>query len=152
LMWHNHFATSNAKVHDPMLMRRQNELLRRRAKGTFLFLLSAVLHDPAVLVWLDAPSNRRGRPNENLARELMELFTLGAGNSTETDVKEAARALTGWHVRDGEFTRCPEWHDDGERTILGRKGNFDGDELLRILADHPATARRLAWRLCAMFL
>ena len=152
LVWHNHFATGNQKVADVGMMRRQNDIFRALGRAPFQELLSAVLHDPAVLVWLDAPSNRRGRPNENLARELMELFTLGAGNFTESDVKEAARALTGWHVRDGQFLKCPEWHDDGEKTILGRKGNFDGDNLLRILTEHPAAARRLVWRLCATFM
>ena len=152
LMWHNHFATSNFKVGDVQIMRRQNEVFRAHGRGSFRKLLSAVLHDPAVLVWLDAPSNRKGRPNENLSRELMELFTLGVGHFDETDVKEAARALTGWHVRDGEFTKRPEWHDDGKKTILGRRGNWDGDDLIAILCDHPATARRLAWRLCDTFM
>ena len=94
LMWHNHFATSIQKVGDPTAMRRQNETFRRLARKPFGELLEAVAHDPALLIWLDAPANRKGHPNENLARELMELFTLGIGHYGETDVKETARALT----------------------------------------------------------
>src|SRR5262249_17720534 len=98
LMWHNHFATSIAQVRDAGTMRRQNEIFRDLARAPFGKLLTAVTHDPALLLWLDAPANRVGHPNENLARELMELFTLGIGHYTEADVKEAARALTGWTV------------------------------------------------------
>jgi uncharacterized protein (DUF1800 family) len=148
LLWHNHFATSNEKVKDLRAMRRQNEVFRRHARAPFGKLLEAVVHDPAVLVWLDAPANRKGKPNENLARELMELFTLGIGHYTENDVKEVARALTGWMVRGGKFRADPEEHDAGEKTILGRKGAWNGDDLVRLLLEHPATSRRLAWRLC----
>jgi uncharacterized protein (DUF1800 family) len=148
LLWHNHFATSNDKVNDPAAMRRQNELFRRHGRGPFGALLKAVVHDPALLVWLDAPANRKGRPNENLARELMELFTLGVGHYSETDVKEAARALTGWKLARGAFRDWAPDHDDGEKTLLGHQGRWNGDDLVRILLDHPATARRLAWRLC----
>jgi hypothetical protein len=148
LLWHNHFATSNEKVEDTAVMRRQNEVQRKHARGPFGELLRAVLHDPAVLIWLDAPANRKGKPNENLGRELMELFTLGIGHYTETDVKEAARALTGWRVKNDAFHEWPPDHDDGEKTILGHKGRWKGDDLVRMLLEHPATARRLAWRLC----
>jgi uncharacterized protein (DUF1800 family) len=147
LLWHNHFATSNEKVNDVHAMRRQNEILRKYGRGPFGDLLKAVVHDPAVLIWLDAPANRKGQPNENLGRELMELFTLGVGNYTEQDVKEAARTLTGWKVARGEFRDWAPDHDDGEKTILGHKGAWKGDDLVRILLEHPATARRLAWRL-----
>jgi uncharacterized protein (DUF1800 family) len=151
LLWHNHFATSNTKVEDLAAMRRQNELFRTLGRKPFGELLTAVVRDPALLLWLDAPANRKEHPNENLGRELMELFTLGIGNYTETDVKEAARALTGWTVTDGEFRDVAARHDNGEKTILGRKGAWKGDDLLRILLDHPATARRLAGRLCEQF-
>src|SRR6516165_12348775 len=103
LMWHNHFATSNLKVENLTAMRRQNEIFRKLGRGPFGELLKAVVHDPAMLVWLDAPSNRKGHPNENLARELMELFTLGVGHYTERDVQDAARALTGWSVEEDAF-------------------------------------------------
>jgi uncharacterized protein (DUF1800 family) len=95
-MWHNHFATGYAKVRNIRLMQRQNDLFRSHARSKFAMLLNAVVRDPALLVYLDAQANSKGRPNENLARELMELFTLGIGNYAETDVKEAARCLSGW--------------------------------------------------------
>jgi hypothetical protein len=148
LVWHNHFATSNDKVNDVAAMRRQNEILRLHARGPFGDLLRAVVHDPAMLVWLDAMENRKGHVNENLARELMELFTLGIGHYAETDVKEAARALTGWKVAQDAFRAWAGDHDDGDKTVLGRKGRWTGDDLVEMLLEHPATSRRLAWRLC----
>jgi uncharacterized protein (DUF1800 family) len=148
LLWHNHFATSNDKVNDVAAMRRQNEIFRKHGRGPFGELLKAVVHDPALLIWLDAPANRKGQPNENLARELMELFTLGVGHYTETDVKEAARALTGWKLARGEFRDWAPDHDDGDKTLLGHTGHWKGDDLVQILLEHPATSRRLAWRLC----
>jgi uncharacterized protein (DUF1800 family) len=151
LMWHNHFATSNAKVDDLVAMRRQNELFRAFGRKPFAELLTAVVRDPALLIWLDAPANRKEHPNENLGRELMELFTLGVGNYGENDVKDAARALTGWTVEDGEFQEIAGRHDDGEKTILGKKGAWKGEDLLKILLEHPATARRLAVRLGEQF-
>jgi uncharacterized protein (DUF1800 family) len=152
LMWHNHFATSNAKVRDAGMMRRQNETFRDLARAPFGKLLDTALRQPALLHWLDAPSNRKGHPNENLARELMELFTLGIGPYSETDVKEAARALTGWTVADGRFKESPAQHDDGDKVILGRRGRWKGADLVKMLLDHPATAHRLAWRLCELFM
>ncbi len=152
LMWHNHFATSNLKVSNLAFMRRQNELFRKLGRGPFGELLGAVVHDPAMLVWLDAPSNRKGHPNENLARELMELFSLGIGHYTEHDVKEAARALTGWRVENEVFTEVAARHDAGEKTILGQTGHWKGDDLVRMVLEHPATSRRLAWRICELFL
>jgi uncharacterized protein (DUF1800 family) len=152
LVWHNHFATSQLKVADLAAMRRQNESFRKHARGRFGDLLRAMLCDPALLVFLDAPANRKDRPNENLARELMELFTLGVGNFTEQDVKQAARALTGRSVVTGVYQYDPEQHDDAEKTILGKTESFNGDALAELLLDHPATARRLAFRLCDAFL
>lgn len=151
LMWHNHFATSNLKVNDLRLMRQQNEMFREHAVAPFGQLLRAAVNDPALLVWLDAPSNRAGQPNENLARELMELFTLGIGHYGEEDVREAARALTGWTVKRGEFREQESLHDEGEKTILGNTGRWKGGDLVRLLLDHPATAQRLARRLCGEF-
>jgi uncharacterized protein (DUF1800 family) len=152
LMWHDHFATSNLKVNDLSLMRRQNETLRSLGRGPFGRLLHAMLRDPALLVWLDAVENTRGHPNENLARELMELFTLGIGHYSEDDVKQAARALTGWKVVGDEARFVPGRHDPGTETVLGREGTFDADGLAGLLLEHPATSRRLAWRLCHEFL
>jgi uncharacterized protein (DUF1800 family) len=152
LVWHNHFATSQLKVEDVEAMRRQNETFRRQARGPFGDLLRAMLRDPALLYWLDAPSNRKGKPNENLARELMELFTLGVGQFSERDVKEVARALTGRTVVHGRYAVRPDWRDDAPKTILGKNDGFDGDQVADILLQHPATARLLAWRLCQSFL
>ncbi len=152
VLWHDHFATSQLKVEDVESMHDQNETIRRHARGPFGELLRAMLCDPALLVWLDAPSNRKGKPNENLARELMELFTLGVGNYSEGDVKEAARALTGRTVLQGRYAFRAEHHDDGEKTVLGKTARLDGDRLADVLIDHPATSRRLAWRLCREFL
>jgi uncharacterized protein (DUF1800 family) len=148
LVWHNHFATSNLKVEDLAAMRRQNELFRALGRDSFRKLLPAVVRDPALLVWLDAPANRKGHPNENLARELMELFTLGIGHYSEADVQEAARALTGWTVVDGAFRHVAVRHDAGEKTVFGHKGRWTGDDLLRLLLDRPAAAERLAFRIC----
>jgi uncharacterized protein (DUF1800 family) len=151
LLWHDHFATSNLKVNDLALMRRQNETLRSLCRASFGRLLHAMLHDPALLVWLDAPENTKGHPNENLARETLELFTLGIGHYSEDDVKQAARALTGWKLVDDEARLVRVRHDPGIKTILGRSGAFDADGLAALLRDHPATSRRLAWRLCHEF-
>jgi uncharacterized protein (DUF1800 family) len=115
-------------------------------------LLNAAVRSQALLAYLDAPANRKGHPNENLARELMELFSLGVGHYTEGDVKEAARALTGWTVRDEAFFENDKGHDDGEKTILGKKGRWKGADLVRIVLEQPATARRLAWRVAGTFL
>src|SRR5207248_129500 len=124
LLWHDHFATANGKVQDASLMRRQNDTLRVHGRGKFADLLNAAVREPALLLYLDAQANRKGHPNENLGRELMELFTLGVGHYTEKDVKEAARALTGWTVEDGQFAEAPERHDAGEKTLLGRTGKW----------------------------
>jgi uncharacterized protein (DUF1800 family) len=151
LLWHDHFATSNLKVGDLGLIHRQNETFRRLARAPFGDLLRAAVHEPALLVWLDAPANRKGHPNENLARESMELFTLGLGPFSESDVKDAARALTGWSVEDGNFVSKSNVHDTGAKAILGRTGPWTGDDFVGILLEHPATADRLAARLCSMF-
>jgi uncharacterized protein (DUF1800 family) len=152
LTWHDHFATSNLKVENLSAMRVQNEVFRKLGRAHFGKLLNAAVRDPATLTWLDAPANRKGQPNENLARELMELFSMGIGNYTEADVKEAARALTGWTVSDDAFAENEKAHDDGEKTILGKKGKWNGADLVRIVLEHPATAKRVAGRICSLFL
>ena len=152
LMWHNHFATSNLKVNSLSLMWRQNEWLRQHAMGSFKDMLLGVIRDPAMLLWLDANTNRVGHPNENLARELMELFTLGVGNYSEADVQAAARALTGWSVNNGELRFRIAHHDADRKTILGKEANFDADSLVELLLTQSATSRRLAWRLCDTFM
>lgn len=152
LMWHNHFATSHAKVQNVGHMRGQNERLRSGCRGSFANLLSSVVKHPATLVWLDADANRKEHPNENLAREIMELFSLGVGNYSEPDIKEAARALTGWTVERGEFAVYDDRHDGEEKSIFGQRGKWTGDDLLRLLIENPAAARRLAYRLGRQFM
>lgn len=149
LFWHNHFATSAEKVKPPVLMYGQNEILRRNATGNFKTLLSEVSKDAAMIYWLDNQTNIKGRPNENFAREVMELFTLGIGHYTEQDIQQAARAFTGWSVgrgREGEdilglksphFTFRERAHDTGDKTIFGRTGNFGGEDVLEMLTSNP---------------
>ena len=151
LFWHGHFATSAAKVDKAQMMLDQNEMLRQHARGEFEDMLRAVSRDPAMLVYLDSTTNRRIHPNENYARELMELFTLGVGNYTEKDVKEVARAFTGWEVLGDRFVFNSAQHDTGAKLILGRTGNFDGDDAVRIVLDHPAASRFIARKLIRFF-
>jgi uncharacterized protein (DUF1800 family) len=151
-MWHNYFATSNRKVQDLELMRQQNELIRENARAPFGRLLAAVVKHPAMLMWLDADANRKGKANENLAREMLELFTLGIGNYTESDVQAGARALTGWGVIDGRFGIRNARHDSESKTFLGTTGPLTGDDLLTIVTQNPSTAGRLARRICRTFL
>jgi len=137
--WHNHWATSISKVRDATFMLRQNQLLRSQAFGSFTTLAQKMLMDPALLIWLDAEKNTKAAPNENLARELMELFTLGVDSGyTEDDVKQAARALTGWRVAaDGTVTNDPKRTDPGPETVLGTTDRFTPTTLLAtILATH----------------
>lgn len=142
LFWHNHFATELIKVKMPFLMLKQNQLLRRLALGNFRELVQYIAKDPAMLIYLDNSSNRKGSPNENFARELLELFTLGEGHYTETDIKEAARSFTGWTInRDtGEFFFNPIQHDFGRKTFLGRSGFFNGNDIINIVFEEPQTA------------
>jgi uncharacterized protein (DUF1800 family) len=151
LLWHDHFATAHSKVDDAGLMRRQNDTLRTHATGKFAALLNAAVRKPATLLYLDAQTNRKGHANENLARELMELFTLGVGHYSEADVKEAARALTGWSVDDGKFVEVAERHDVGEKTVLGVKGPFDGTQLVALLLKQPTVADRIVKKLVRQF-
>ncbi|HUH91588.1 MAG TPA: DUF1800 domain-containing protein [Casimicrobiaceae bacterium] len=151
LFWHNHFVSAQQKVRLAELMYRQNVTLREHALGNFGDLLHAIARDPAMLVYLDGAHNRKGAPNENFARELMELFTLGEGSYSERDVKEAARAFTGWSLNreTGRFVFRPFLHDYGEKTVLGRSGRLDGDDVLDLLLARPETAEfvtRKLWR------
>ncbi|MDB6023300.1 MAG: hypothetical protein JWQ04_3157 [Pedosphaera sp.] len=143
LFWHGHFATSAEKVRDAYLMWRQNDLFRQQATGNWLELLTATAKDPAMLVWLDQAQSRKEHPNENFAREVMELFTLGEGHYTEKDITEAARALTGWTYNraDEEFDERPRIHDDGVKTVLGRTGRLKGDDVLQAIVEQPQAAR-----------
>ena len=153
LFWHNHFVSSLQKVKSTGWMVAQNQLLRRHALERFGPMLHAVSRDPAMIVYLDGASNRKGSPNENFAREVMELFTLGEGNYTEQDIKEAARAFTGWSIdrETGEFRWRAFAHDDGVKTVLGQSGNFDGDAVLDILLARPETANFVVSKLWREF-
>ncbi len=151
LFWHNHFATSIAKVGRSELMFRQNQLLRRHALGKFGPLLAGISHDPAMLIWLDSNSNIKGRPNENYAREILELFSLGVGNYSEEDIRQAARAFTGWGTAGGEFVFNENLHDGGDKTVLGQSGRLGGDDVVRIILAQPACARFLAGKLFREF-
>lgn len=151
LFWHDHFATSNAKVADLRAMQAQVALLRELGGGDFRRLLHAVARDPAMLVWLDGDQNRVGEPNENFAREVLELFALGIGNYDERDVREAARAFTGWGTRGRAFAWRPEHHDRGEKRVLGARGAFDGDAVLDVILASPDCPRHVARSLLAEF-
>jgi uncharacterized protein (DUF1800 family) len=150
LFWHDHFATSLAKVRDAKLMFRQNALFREHALGKFGPMLRAVGRDGAMLVWLDSNSNVKGKPNENYAREVMELFSLGVGNYAERDIREAARAFTGWHTDGTGFKLNAAQHDEGEKTVLKQTGNWGGDDVVTILLEQPACARFLVRKLYAL--
>lgn len=148
LFWHDHFATSADKVTDTGLLLEQHQTFVRYGEGPFEDLLRAVAWDPAMLRFLDGDSNRRGLPNENLAREILELFSLGPGHYTEHDIREAARALTGRTVRRGRPVQVPEHHDPGPKTVLGQKVQ-DGDDLVRVIVAREACPRfliRKLWR------
>lgn len=160
LFWHDHFATSQEKVHRHRKMIDHIETLRRHANGNFRELLIAVSQDPAMLIWLDNRDNVKGSPNENYAREIMELFTMGEGNGyTEDDIKEVARAFTGWTITEddttaegaGSFIDRKELHDDGEKAFLGKTGPFDGYDAIDIIVAHPATARYIVGKLAREF-
>ncbi|MGA8546314.1 MAG: DUF1800 domain-containing protein [Mycobacterium sp.] len=149
LLWHNHFATSAQKVRVAAHMSAQNQKLRNLALGDFRSLAYAMLTDAAMLRWLDGQSNTAKAPNENLAREFMELFTLGHGGGyTEDDVREGARALTGWAVRpDGQTSLLPSRHDHTAKTLFGVTGNFDAAGFSDIVLAQPKSAQFVATRL-----
>ena len=153
LFWHDHFATSVQKVKDPALMFRQNEIFRAQGAGNFEALAQSVAKDPAMLVWLDANENRKGSPNENFARELFELFLLGIGNYTEDDVREAARAFTGWQYRrsTATFALARAQHDGDRKTVFGQTGSFGGEDVIRMAVGQPASAPYVTARIWSGF-
>lgn len=151
LFWHGHFATSVLKVNEPAWMARQYRLFLDLGLGPFADLLGKVTRDPAMIRWLDNETNSKGHPNENYARELFELFTLGEGNYTENDIKEAARAFTGWHILEDRYHFSARLHDDGEKEVLGTRGALGGDDVCRIALDQKACGRFLARKLLAFF-
>lgn len=153
LFWHNHFTSSIQKTLQPSLLYKQNLLLRKYALGNFNTLLHEIVKDPAMLVYLDCYQNVKDRPNENLARELLELFTLGRGHYSEADVKTVARALTGYGVNDqtGQFIARTEQHDTNSMTCLGQTGCFTGCDIVDMLLKHPRTAEHIAEKVWSAF-
>jgi uncharacterized protein (DUF1800 family) len=159
LFWHGHFATSSRKVRILELMLRQNELLRRHALGDFAALLTEIIVDPAMLIWLDGAGSTRAKPNENFAREFLELFTLGVGHYTEADIREAARAFTGWY-REGldgargveSFHFDPDLHDSGVKTFLHQTGPWKPADIVRITLEQPEAATFLCRKLYRFFI
>jgi uncharacterized protein (DUF1800 family) len=151
LFWHGHFATGVSKVRDARMMQRQNEMLRAKASGGLRDLLLGILRDPAMLVYLDNGENVKNRPNENFGRELLELFTMGVGHYTERDVREAARAFTGWTNDALAFHFDAAQHDFGEKTFLGRTGTLDGEDIIDTILAQPVTAEFVAGKLYRFF-
>src|SRR5947207_3310635 len=153
LFWHGHFATSVQKVRDAYFIWLQNDTFRRLALGRWLQLLTAVAKDPAMLIWLDQAQSRKEHPNENFAREVMELFALGEGHYTEKDVTEAARALTGWTLNrvQQKFEYRSAIHDAGLKTVLGRSGNLTGNDVLEQIVAQPQAARFICAKLWSYF-
>ena len=151
LFWHGHFATGENKVRDYRMMLRQNEMLRASASGRLRSLLIGILKDPGMLVYLDNGENIKAHPNENFGRELLELFTMGVGHYTERDVREAARAFTGWTNDALVFRFDNSQHDFGEKTFLGRTGRFNGDDIIDIILEQPVTAEFIAGRIYRYF-
>jgi uncharacterized protein (DUF1800 family) len=153
LFWHNHFTSSLEKVKYTPAMYRQNDLFRREALGNFGRLLNAVARDPAMLIYLDGARSVARQPNENFARELLELFTLGEGHYTEADIKNAARAFTGWSIdrETAAFRVHEQVHDSGQKTFLSQSGPFTGDDILAILLKQPRTAELVVEKLWREF-
>ncbi len=151
LFWHGHFATTEEKVRDYRKMLRQLEIFQQNGLGDFRSLLVNVAQDPAMLAFLDAGVNVKGAPNENFAREIMELFSMGVGNYSEHDIREAARAFTGWNFQGTTFRVNDDKHDDGVKAVLGREGRFDGVAVIDIILEQPVTAEFLAAKLYRFF-
>jgi len=162
LLWHQVFATAVSKVTHPPEMVRQVEMFRRYGMGHYSTLLLELSKNPAMIFWLDNNENHKDAPNENWARELLELFSMGQGNYSEEDVKECARAFTGWTLGptipgilfnrfQWEFEYDPLDHDENEKTFLGHTGNLNGEDIIKIIMSHPATARFVARHLYNFF-
>lgn len=153
LFWHGHFACEYETVFQSYFMYRQNEMFRQHAAGNFGALLHGLVHDPTMLRYLNNDTNLKGKPNENLAREIMELFALGLGNYTEEDIRQAAKALTGYTYDhwSGQFRFHEARHDTGPKTIFGKTGTYTGDDLVDLILQQPSTARFIARKLFLFF-
>ena len=171
LFWHGLFATAYGKLNHAKAVVNQTNIFRRQGLGSFANLLREISRDPAMIFWLDNKDNHKGAPNENYGRELLELFSMGIGNYTEDDVKACANAFTGWTIRNAEymsirasrdsiwpsgrldwqFIYLPEDHDDSEKTFLGHTGRFNGDDIIDIITQHPASGWFIAGQLYNFF-
>jgi uncharacterized protein (DUF1800 family) len=153
LFWHGHFATSGLKVRPAFKMWLQNETLRRNALGNFSTLVKSISRDPAMMVWLDVAQSKKENPNENFAREIMELFTLGEGHYTESDVKEAARAFTGYRINgpDQSFKFAQQQFDSGLKNFMGKTGPWNGDQIVDIIVSQPQCARLIGAKIWKFF-
>jgi uncharacterized protein (DUF1800 family) len=153
LFWHGHFATSAAKVRNAYWMWLQNETFRRNALGNFEILLKEISRDPAMMIFLDLAQSLKKHPNENWAREAMELFTLGIGHYTEQDIRQSARAFTGYRIdlTSQRFRYAPGQHDPGRKSFMGRSGNFSGDDILDIILQQPACPQLIGRKLWRFF-
>ena len=151
LFWHGHYAVNESKVRDYRKLLAELELFHETGTGSFRDLMVAVAQDPAMLSFLDAGVNVKGAPNENFAREIMELFTMGVGNYTETDIREAARAFTGWNYAGLDFVINEDQHDGESKTFLGRTGNFDGVDIIDIIMEQAVTAEYIAGKVYRFF-
>ena len=152
LFWHGHFATGAEKVKDAQLMFDQNQILREYALGNFGRLVHEISQDPAMLLYLDSASNRKVHPNENFAREIMELFVLGEVNYSETDIRELARCFTGWEIRRDRFYFNRFQHDFDEKTIFSHSGKFTGEEGVDLVLEHPAGPEFIVGKLIQFFI
>jgi uncharacterized protein (DUF1800 family) len=153
LFWHGHFATSGEKVRNPYFMWMQNETFRQAALGHFTDLTKNISRDPAMLIWLDLQGSKKEHPNENFSRELMELFTLGEGHYTEADVKESARAFTGYRIdySQATFRLIPKQFDASTKTFLNKTGPWNGDQIIDVISKQPQCARFIAEKLWRYF-
>jgi uncharacterized protein (DUF1800 family) len=151
LFWHGLLVSSAQSVRNTYLLYQQNQLYRQHATGNYRTLMHEVSRNPAMLVYLNNSQNVKAKPNENYARELMELFTMGIGNYTENDIKESARAFTGWANQGDQFVFRAAQHDTGVKTFLGKTGNFHGDNIVDIIFEHSATPKYIATRLIKFF-
>ena len=151
LFWHGHFATGADKVMDARAMFRQNQLLRKHSLGLYEPFVKQISRDVAMLIYLDSEENRKTRPNENYARELMELFCLGPGNYTERDIKEVAKCFTGWEVQRSRFGFNEHQHDKSTKSFLGANGNFDGNDAIEVVLKQPAASQFIAKKLIRFF-
>jgi uncharacterized protein (DUF1800 family) len=153
LFWHGHFATSIEKVQSPYFLWLQNETMRQNATGSFPQLLTAIAEDPAMLDYLDGERSNKNKPNENFAREVLELFTLGEGHYTEQDIQQSAKAYTGWGLAPDRlrFQYHPNNHDAGPKTVFGQTGNFTGEEVLQVICSQPQCAAFITAKIWRFF-